>query len=32
MHMEPNTTNKDRYSISFNCETNDLDGRIKEEF
>ena len=25
MHMvEPNTTDKDRYSISFNCETNDL--------
>ena len=39
MHMvEPNTTDKDRYSISFNCETNDLhsglqikSGRVLDE-
>ena len=32
MHMvEPNTTNKDRYSISFNCEINERDLRIKSE-
>ena len=30
MHMvEPNITDKDRYSISFNCETNDLHSGLR---